>query len=254
LPPAQSVEFKASNGQRLRALWQLPPGPGPHPSVICIHGLTLTQGIFEEAALALAAQGIASLRVDLRGHGASEGPLVEQGFDDQLADVRDSFRHLAVLPGADPARRGILGFSMGAALGVLVAQQEGPTCKAVALWAPLLKTGPWSTERFATYGEPVGQVAKIWDDIAVSRRLFSEALTHDPYQAAVEIPQSVLFCHGGKDRNHPQARSIEAAEERLKALRPVVTYFPPQSGHRFLHDGERRMRDRLTAAFFGAIL
>jgi alpha-beta hydrolase superfamily lysophospholipase len=254
LPPVEAVEFKTSQGQSLRAFWQRPAGPGPHPSVVCIHGLTLTQRIFEEAALALAAQGIASLRVDLRGHGASDGALVDQGFDDQLADVRASFQHLSVLPGADPARRGILGFSMGAALGVLVAQQEGPACKAMALWAPLLKTGPWSTERFATYGEPVGDVAKIWDDIAVSRRLFSEALMHDPYQAAVDLPQSVLFCHGGKDRNHPQARSAEAAEERLKAMRPVATYFPPQSGHRFLPEAERRMRDRLTAAFFGAVL
>jgi dienelactone hydrolase len=254
LPPVQAVEFKAPSGQSLRGFWQLPPGPGPHPSVVCIHGLTLTQSIFEEAALALAVQGIASLRVDLRGHGASEGPLVEQGFDDQLADVRASFQHLAVLPGADATRRGILGFSMGAALGVLVARQEGDACQAMALWAPLLKTGPWSTERFATYGEPVGETAKIWDDIAVSRRLFSEALMHDPYQAAVDLPVSVLFCHGGKDRNHPQARSAEAAAERLKANRPVATYFPPQSGHRFLPDTERRMRDRLTAAFFGAVL
>jgi alpha-beta hydrolase superfamily lysophospholipase len=254
LPPTVAVDFKAPNGQTLRGLWQVPSGPGPHPCVVCIHGLTLTQHIFEEAAVALAAQGIASLRVDLRGHGASEGPLVEQGFDDQLADVRASFQHLAVLPGADAARRGILGFSMGAALGVLVAEQEGAACQAVALWAPLLKTGPWSTERFATYGEPQGDVAKIWDDIAVSRRLFSEALLHDPYQAAVDLPQSVLFCHGGKDRNHPQARSVEAAADRLKASRPVATYFPPQSGHRFLPEAERRMRDRLTAAFFGAVL
>ena len=109
-------------------------------------------------------------------------------------------------------------------------------------------------ERFATYGQPEGETAKIWDDIDVSRRLFSEALLHDPYAAAVELPQNVLFCHGGKDRNHPQARSAEAASERLLASRPVATYFPPLSGHRFLPDAERRLRDYLTAAFFGALL
>lgn len=254
LPPVQAVEFKAANGQLLRGFWQVPAGAGPFPSVVCIHGLTLTQRIFEEAAVALAAQGIASLRVDLRAHGASEGLLVEQGFNDQMADVRSAFQHLSELPGADPGRRGILGFSMGGAMGALVAQQEGSACKALALWAPLLKTGPWSAERFATYGEPSGETAKIWDDIAVSRRLFSDALLHDPYQAAVDLPISVLFAHGGKDRNHPQSRSAEAAAERLAANRPVVTYFPPQSGHRFLPDAERRMRDRLTAAFFGATL
>ena len=254
LAPAQSVEFKIEAGPVLRGRWQVPAGPGPFPAVVCIHGLTLTQRIFEEAAEALTREGVASFRVDLRGHGASEGPLVEQGFNDQMDDVRAAFRHMATLPGADPGRRGLLGFSMGAALGALVAEQEGPDCKAVALWAPLLKTGPWSAERFATYGQPVGETAKIWDDIAVSRRLFSDALLHDPYATAVNLPQSVLFCHGGKDRNHPQARSAEAAMERLQAGRPVATYFPPQSGHRFLPEAERRLRDRLTAAFFGALL
>lgn len=254
LPAPEAVDFATAGGLRLRAVWQAPAGPGPHPSVICIHGLTLTHRIFEVAALALAAQGVASLRVNLRGHGDSEGPLVEQGFEDQVADVRASFQQLAAMPDADPARRGILGFSMGAAMGALVAQQEGEACKALGLWAPLLKTGPWSAERFATYGHPVGETAKIWDDIAVSSRLFSEALSHDPYQAAIDFPRNVFFCHGGKDRNHPQFRSIDAAAERLKASRPVATYFPPQSGHRFLPDGERRLRDNLTAAFFGTLL
>jgi uncharacterized protein len=251
---SEQVNFAAADGNRLSGIWQVPAGPGPFPSVVCVHGLTLTQRIFEEAAEALAREGVASLRVDLRGHGASEGPLVEQGFNDQMDDVRAAFRHMALLPGADPGRRGLLGFSMGAALGALVAEQEGPDCKAVALWAPLLKTGPWSAERFATYGTPVGETAKIWDDIAVSRRLFSDALLHDPYATAVKLPQNVLFCHGGKDRNHPQARSAEAALERMEAGRPVATYFPPQSGHRFLPESERRLRDRLTAAFFGVLL
>jgi alpha-beta hydrolase superfamily lysophospholipase len=254
LPPPQPVEFKALGGETLRGLWQLPAGPGPHPAVVCIHGLTLTQQIFEEAARALAAQGIASLRVDLRGHGASEGALERQGFNDQLADVRVSFQQLASLPQADPLRLGILGFSMGGAMGALVAQAEGAVCKSLVLWAPLLKTGPWSADRFATYGEPEGDLARIWDNIAVSRRLFSEAILLDPYQAAVDLSVPVLFCHGGKDRNHPQQRSAEAAQARLEAGRPVATYFPPLSGHRFLHPAERALRDRLSAAFFAATL
>ena len=253
-PPPQAVAFQTQGDHTLRGVWQLPAGHGPHPSVVCIHGLTLTHRIFEEAAMALAEQGIASLRVNLRGHGDSDGPLVEQGFDDQVADVRASFQHLSALPGADPGRRGILGFSMGGAMGALVALQEGANCKALTLWAPLLKTGPWSAERFATYGQPNGETAKIWDDIAVSRRLFSDALLHDPYQAAVDLPVPVFFCHGGKDRNHPQSRSAEAAAERLQANRSVATYFPPLSGHRFLPDAERKLRDRMTAAFFNALL
>jgi dipeptidyl aminopeptidase/acylaminoacyl peptidase len=220
--------------------------------VACIHGLTLTQAIFDEPAAALEAQGVASLRLDLRGHGQSGGRLQDQGFDDQVADVRAAALGLAGLPGADPQRRGLLGFSMGGAMGALIANEAG--LKALALWSPLLKTGFWDGERQQQYGPPQGAFQPIWDGILVSRRLFSEAVVKDPYAAALAWEGPFLVCHGGKDRNHPQARSVELAAARQAQARPVVSYFPPLSGHRYHHPGERRLRDSLTAAFFGSSL
>jgi dipeptidyl aminopeptidase/acylaminoacyl peptidase len=251
--PEVPVELRADDQSALSGTWRVPAGPGPWPCVACIHGLTLTRSIFDEAAAALEAQGVASLRLELRGHGQSGGALKEQGFADQVADVRAAFQGLALLPGADPARRGLLGFSMGGAMAALLAQSD-PGVKALAVWSPLLRTGFWDAERRQHYGEPSDDYQAIWDGILVNRRLFTEALEMDPYQAALAYAGPFFVCHGGKDRNHPQARSLELAAARQAAGRPVASYFPPQSGHRYHHAGERATRDALSAAFFKASL
>lgn len=250
--PEQRVELKAADGSALAGLWRQPEGPGPWPSVACVHGLTLTKALFDEPAAALEAQGVASLRVDLRGHGDSGGRLQDQGFDDQLEDVCVAITALGALPGADPLRRGLLGFSLGGALGSLVAGGGG--IQALALWSPLLKTGFWDEDRRKQYGPAQGEFQPIWDGVLVSRRLFTEAITQDPYAAAVAFEGPCFVCHGGKDRNHPQARSVELAAARQAQARPVASYFPPLSGHRYHAAPERRQRDALTAAFFGSCL
>jgi dipeptidyl aminopeptidase/acylaminoacyl peptidase len=251
--PETLVDLLAADGSALRGTWRLPQGAGPWPCVVCIHGLTLTRSIFDGAAGALEDQGVASLRLDLRGHGQSGGELKEQGFDDQVADVRVAFQGLAKLPGADPARRGLLGFSMGGAMGALVAGSE-PELRALAIWSPLLKTGFWDAERRQQYGDPAEGYQAIWDGILVNRRLFTEAVDLDPYQAALDYPGPFFVCHGGKDRNHPQANSVALAAARQSAGLPVASYFPPLSGHRYHHAGERATRDALSAAFFKASL
>jgi dipeptidyl aminopeptidase/acylaminoacyl peptidase len=250
--PEIPVELRAADGSALSGAWRTPAGPGPWPSVACIHGLTLTRAIFDEAAAVLADQGVASLRLDLRGHGQSGGALKEQGFNDQVADVRAAFQGVAALPQADPQRRGLLGFSMGGAMGALVA--AGEPVKALAIWSPLLRTGFWDAERREQYGDPTEGYQVIWDKILVNRRLFTEALAVDPYEAALAYGGPFFVCHGGKDRNHPQANSVGLAAARQAAGRPVASYFPPLSGHRYHHAGERATRDALSAAFFKASL
>lgn len=250
--PEACVSLKAADGVELAGLWRTPDGPGPFPCVVCVHGLTLTKALFDEAASVFEGRGLASLRVDLRGHGESGGRLQDQGFEDQVADVRSAFGAMAGLAGADASRRGLLGFSMGGAMGTLVASELG--IKALALWSPLLKTGPWNGERRDQYGPPQGDFRPIWDGILVNERLFSEAVAHDPFASACRLPGPLLLCHGGKDRNHPQGASLEVAAARVGAALPVATYFPALSGHRWYPDPERRLRDALSAAFFEACL
>lgn len=250
--PEAALRTAAADGSRLVGTWCTPPGRGPFPAVLCLHGLTLDQGLFAEAAQALARTGVASLRLDLRGHGASGGELKEQGFEDQLDDLRRGLAALAAAPDADAARLGLLGFSLGGALAAVAAAQPGVPVKALALWSPLLKTGPWNQDRQSQYGPPQGGYQPIWDGILVSERLFSQALRHDPFEAALAYSGPFFVCHGGKDRNHPQTRSVELVQARQAAGRGVAAYFPAGSGHRYHDPVERGRRDALTAAFFAS--
>jgi alpha-beta hydrolase superfamily lysophospholipase len=251
--PEKTVELSAADGSVLRGHWNAPAGPGLFSAVLCLHGLTLDQSIFTEFAAVLAEQGVASLRLDLRGHGASGGDLKAQSLEDELDDVRAGIAGLAVQPGADPKRLGLLGFSLGGATGALVAA-ESPVIRSLALWSPLLKTGPWNTARQSQYGPPKDGFQEIWDGILVNEKLFSQAVDHDPYEAALNFKGPFFVCHGGKDKNHPQARSVELAAARQAAHRDVASYFPPNSGHRYHDEAERAERDRLTAAFFASTL
>lgn len=250
--PEQAVLFAAADGSPLRGVWTTPEGPGPFPGVLCVHGLTLTKALFDGFAGTLESRGVASFRIDLRGHGESGGLLKDQGFDDQCSDARAGLETMSRLKGADQERMGYLGFSMGGAMGAVVASSL--PLKSLALWSPLLRTGLWSGRRREEYGVPQDGFRPIWDGILVNERLFSEALVHDPFASAAGWPGPVLVCHGGKDRNHPQSAGRELAAVRADSALPVASYFPPSSGHRWHSEGDCRLRDALSAAFFEGTL
>ncbi len=250
--PESPFECRAEDGATLRGTWRLPAGPGPFPAVLCVHGLTLDRTLFEAPAAALESRGLASLRLDLRGHGGSGGRLEEQGFRGQCADVSAAFAAMAALEGADPSRLGLLGFSMGAAAAVRAARDL--PVRALALWSPLLKTSLWSGLRHDAYGPPREGLRPIWDGLWVSERLFTEAMEEEPLGLAAAWPGPLLVAHGAKDRNHPQSASLELVGSRTGAARPTIAYFPPLSGHRWHPEPDRRMRDSLTAAFLAESL
>lgn len=100
----------------------LPDGPGPHPALVMGHGFGMTMDCRLEAfATAFAAAGIASLRFDYRGFGASGGlPRQVLDVDAQRDDYRAALAHVRGLTEVDPARVGLWGtsFSGGHVLAV----------------------------------------------------------------------------------------------------------------------------------------
>jgi dienelactone hydrolase len=254
LAEERAVELPGPGGQALRGILCLPEGSGPFPGLACFHGLTLTHAVFATVAPVLARAGLASLRLNFRGHGDSGGKLDEQGFEDQIADVVAGLRGLGSLPELDPKRLGLLGFSMGGAVCANAAKGLGQAVRALGLWAPLLKTQVWLEKRYETYGAPVNGKVSIWDGVVVNERLFSEGLGRDPLADAISFPGPALFIHGAKDRNHPQSASQEAVASRLVEQRETWCAFPAAAGHHFQDSASRQARDQLTASFFKSSL
>lgn len=87
---------------------------------------------FRHIAAALAAKGVACLRLDDRGVGGSTGDANAATGDDVADDARVAVAWLRSCPGIDPARVALIGHSFGGEVAPLVAADD-PKIAAVAL-------------------------------------------------------------------------------------------------------------------------
>ncbi len=92
-------------------------------AVVMLHGFGSSRdevgGLFASQAAALAAEGIASLRIDFRGYGESAGDMADTTLEGMIADAALARTYLAGLDGVDAERIGVIGYSFGAAIAML---------------------------------------------------------------------------------------------------------------------------------------
>ena len=117
----------------------------PAPAALLLHGYSASKDLMlESAGRALLARGIASLAIDLPMHGERDEPVDDSLFRNPLGLVRHwqsaleecrlALRYLAERPDVDGGRLALVGYSLGAYLGVIVAARE-PAVRAVVLAA-----------------------------------------------------------------------------------------------------------------------
>jgi putative redox protein len=125
---SERLDFPGHDGSRLAARLELPPGP-PRAYAVFAHCFTCSKDIFAAAriAQALAARGIAVLRFDFTGLGASEGEFANTNFSSNVVDLVAAADHLRATRMA-PAL--LVGHSLGGAA-VLAAAGEIPEVPAV---------------------------------------------------------------------------------------------------------------------------
>ncbi|MBR7833958.1 alpha/beta fold hydrolase [Actinospica durhamensis] len=136
----QDTEFRSPDGLRLRGTLVRPAGPARAVTVF-VHGGGVTRdegGFFTRLADGLAAAGIASLRFDLRGHGASEGRQEELTLAGVLGDIGAAVRAARQETGAVAAHLLAASFSGGiSAYYTVVATADGAVQRLVLI-NPLL--------------------------------------------------------------------------------------------------------------------
>ena len=212
-------------------------GP-PYPIVVMAHGHGGTRdeaGGFRRLAEALARRGIASIRPDFPGCGQSTEAFSRNNLTNMLADARAALAHGLRQPGVDPARTGIVGYSMGARVAMLLL---GDGYAAAALWAPVGTDGPGAI--FPLVGgrakylelreraEDTGAAAFVtpWGQSqALGRQWFVDLETYMPMAALRSYPGALLVIIGAADTivDPAIARAVAAAAAatdsgRLKIL------------------------------------
>jgi len=136
----RNQDFQHS-GLTLRSTVHIPDSPpGTRwPTVILIHGFSANRlefgSSFVHMSRLLERNGIASVRVDLSGHGESDGDFFDVTITGEIAETRSVVQVVRAFDFADPARIGLLGMSMGGVVAGIVAAEE-PGIRALCLWSP----------------------------------------------------------------------------------------------------------------------
>ena len=133
-------------GARVPGALLLPtPRERPVAAALLLHGYSADKDLMlETAGRALLRRGVASLAIDLPLHGDRDGQVDDSLFRNPLGLVRHwqsaleecrlALAYLAAHPEIDDARLALIGYSLGAFLGVMVAARE-PGVRAVVLAA-----------------------------------------------------------------------------------------------------------------------
>lgn len=238
----ESVVFEIE-GQKLFGILHMPVNPSKVPAVLMCHGLAGNKTgrfrIYVHLAKQLAKVGIASLRVDFRGCGDSDGEFSEVTVRGFLKDARVSLKYLTEHKDIDPTRIGIFGRSFGAAI-ALMAADEYKTIKSMALWAPLYNTYQW-LEKWRYFNDKNTPHHERELMLSIDGQMGSYEFFNDFFKLNLEenldflqdIP--LLHIHGVKDSTIDIHHADLYEKKRLTASAPSKFIKLPDADHDFAH-------------------
>ncbi|MCB1212822.1 MAG: alpha/beta fold hydrolase [Chlamydiia bacterium] len=169
-PPRERREAVTLHCQQLKlfGVLHLPllPSEESFPGVVICHGLAGTKvgkhRLYVRMAETLAAHGIATLRLDFRGCGDSEGSFLNTSLSNAVEDTLLGLDFLKNHPEIDSSRLSLLGRSLGGPIAVKTAKQF-KQISSLVLWAPLFTPKPWLAEWEAHQSHHVNDPnAPVW--------------------------------------------------------------------------------------------
>ncbi len=234
------VHFE-NEGLNLIGTLAMPETDAPVPLVLLFHGfkgerdelpvVNTEEGMYSRTARLFAERGVASLRIEFRGSGESEGLWEDTTFTGQVSDAIAALDFAQTLDGVDPDRIGIIGLSQGGLVGAITAGQDARV-KSLVLWsaaanpasnfanilsADIIKSGLELPD-----GEALAITLPWGEETSMKRGFYEELFTVDPVAAITSYSGPMLVVVGSRD----------------------TTVFPmPQQGEIFLkyHEGEEAL-------------
>ncbi|MBI5405142.1 MAG: alpha/beta fold hydrolase [Candidatus Kerfeldbacteria bacterium] len=211
----------------------------PWPAVILVHGRgsdsTTLVGV-DFLRRKLLAAGMAVMRIDLFGHGRSDGDFADVTITRAGQDVKAAVDWLARHPRINPLMIGAIGHSMGGTA-ILLARNAGAELKTMVLLAPVGDTKyhaqweyspamlrAWRSEGLLVWenrrGDVLGLHYGFYRDLASLDTLAMTKTNHQP----------ILIIHGQRDRSVPLIES-----QRLYRVldEPKQLVVLPQADHNF---------------------
>lgn len=232
------VEFtKDSDGITLRGTMLIPDDvEGPLPFVILSHGFNSSRNSCAKLAYAFGKNGIASVRFDFGGSGASGGKSNKMSVLTEVDDLKAIIAYVRSLEIADVDHIFLLGNSMGGLVTALTTLEVQDQICAVMMNYPALPLADSvrAGHLMAVNFDP-NNIPKVLrpDGFAIGRMFVTDIIDLDFYADLDKITVDVLLMHGDQDDMVPISSSDRAAE-----LIPNCTYIVmPGGGHGF--EGEQ---------------
>ena len=204
-----------SRGNTLRGVLTLPEGDGPFPMAILTHGLATDHRWCDDIAWALADHGVASVRFDFAGTGASDGAQEDMTISSEVYDVAAILDFVEAQDYTDRGNIIMVGKSMGGVDVLLASLGRQDQVKALVLWYP-----GFSVTELARRGFLLGQPFFPFDppdSITVSGYTFGQAFIREAQamdweDACRRYQNPVLILHGDRDIVTPLPASIVASQ------------------------------------------
>lgn len=202
---------------------------------------------FRQIADTLGRRGIAMLRMDDRGYGASGGEYASATSRDFANDIRAGIAYLRTRPDVDARRIFLIGHSEGGLVAPMVAVEE-PSLAGIVLMAGTARTGRAIIEFQNRYSiqhdtsmtaarrdSALARVSASVDSTLKSSPWLTFFGSYDPVATARRVKVPVLILQGGDDQQviASEAKTLETTL-RAAGNRDVTMQVFPELNHLFI--------------------
>lgn len=223
---SKDVSFADQNGEMIAGTLTLPKGNGPFPAVVMIAGSgkqnrdenILGHKIFLVIADRLTRAGIAVLRYDKRGVGASKGDYATATTADFAADAQSAVSWLNAQPHIARGKIGLIGHSEGGEIAPRIANRDSQVAFVVLLSAPAQR----GAEIIAAQAMAIALASGVPRAIAEKQHALEvqilDAVRHSTDQGSAEAAAQKLLMQAGMPAESASAKGKEVSSPWFRAF------------------------------------